>query len=133
MAGASRRYERRASRTSACAIAAAAGVNQALIFYLIGLVGHLVDVAYRTATIERVTHCRPRFTAVGSLRELLQLGRERTLARHVTEAGCSLTAAAAPDAASAGPTRPTTDLPPVVAAHTRMNQALLQPQQVESA
>jgi AcrR family transcriptional regulator len=62
--------------TSARAIAAAAGVNQALIFYHFGSVEKLVDAACRAATAERVALYRSRFAAVGSLRELLQLGRE---------------------------------------------------------
>ena len=67
--------------TSARAIATSAGVNQALIFYHFGSVEQLVDVACREATAERVELYRSRFAAVGSLRELLQLGREL----HVTE------------------------------------------------
>jgi AcrR family transcriptional regulator len=62
--------------TSARAIAAAAGVNQALIFYHFGSVEDLVDVACRQATAERVALYSPRFATVGSLRELLQIGRE---------------------------------------------------------
>ncbi len=62
--------------TSARAIAATAGVNQALIFYHFGSVEQLVDTACRTATAERVALYRARFAAVGSLRELLHLGRE---------------------------------------------------------
>lgn len=62
--------------TSARAIAAAAGVNQALIFYHFGSVEQLVDAASREVTAERVALYRDRFAAVGSLRELLQLGRE---------------------------------------------------------
>ncbi len=62
--------------TSARAIAAAADVNQALIFYHFGSVEQLVDTACRTATAERVALYQSRFAAVGSLRELLHLGRE---------------------------------------------------------
>jgi AcrR family transcriptional regulator len=62
--------------TSARAIAAASGVNQALIFYHFGSVEELVDVACREGTAARVALFRPKFAAVGSLRELLQIGRE---------------------------------------------------------
>ena len=62
--------------TSARAIAAASGVNQALIFYHFGSVEDLVDVACRQATAERVALYSPRFATVGSLRELLRVGRE---------------------------------------------------------
>jgi AcrR family transcriptional regulator len=62
--------------TSARAIAAASGVNQALIFYHFGSVEELVDVACRQATAERVGLYRQRFAAVGSLRGLLHIGRE---------------------------------------------------------
>ena len=62
--------------TSARAIATAAGVNQALIFYHFGSVEQLVDTACRDGAAERVALYRDRFAAVGSLRELLRLGRE---------------------------------------------------------
>jgi len=62
--------------TSARAIAAASGVNQALIFYHFGSVEDLIDVACREATAERVALYRPRLAMAGSLRELLQVGRE---------------------------------------------------------
>jgi len=62
--------------TSARAIAAASGVNQSLIFYHFGSVEDLVDVACRQATAERVALYSSRFSSVGSLRELLQVGRE---------------------------------------------------------
>jgi AcrR family transcriptional regulator len=62
--------------TSARAIAGAAGVNQALIFYHFGSVDDLLAEAIRTATADRVACYRDRFAAVGSLRELLRLGRE---------------------------------------------------------
>jgi AcrR family transcriptional regulator len=71
--------------SSARAIAASAGVNQALIFYHFGSVEQLVDVACREMTAERVALYRSRFAAVGSLRELLQLGRELHVAER--EAG----------------------------------------------
>ena len=62
--------------TSARAIATVSGVNQALIFYHFGSVEDLVDVACREATAERVALYRPRLAMAGSLRELLQVGRE---------------------------------------------------------
>ena len=61
--------------TSARTIAAAAGVNQALVFYHFGTVDDLIASACRAATEERVAIYRPRLAAVGSLRELLDLGR----------------------------------------------------------
>jgi AcrR family transcriptional regulator len=67
--------------TSARAIAAAAGVNQALVFYHFGTVDELIDAAGRESTEERVLLYRPRFAEVTSLRELLTLGREL----HATE------------------------------------------------
>ena len=67
--------------TSARAIATAAGVNQALVFYHFGSVDELVDVAGRESTETRVALYRPRFAEVTSLRGLLALGREL----HTTE------------------------------------------------
>jgi AcrR family transcriptional regulator len=60
---------------SARTVAAAAGVNQALVFYHFGTVDELLATAMRAATAERVTTYRERFAAVRSLRELLDLGR----------------------------------------------------------
>jgi AcrR family transcriptional regulator len=60
---------------SARTIAAAAGVNQALVFYHFGTVGQLLAQACRSATEARVAAYRHRFSAVTSLRELLDLGR----------------------------------------------------------
>lgn len=60
---------------SARTIAATAGVNQALVFYHFGSVDELLVQACRTAVDERVGTYRERFKAVGSLRELLALGR----------------------------------------------------------
>jgi AcrR family transcriptional regulator len=60
---------------SARTIAAAAGVNQALVFYHFGSVDDLLAQACREATAARVEHYRDRLAAVGSLRELLNLGR----------------------------------------------------------
>lgn len=62
--------------TSARAIATAAGVNQALIFYHFGTVDSLVDAACRESTAERVKLYHDRFLGVTSLRGLLALGRE---------------------------------------------------------
>ncbi|BBH67700.1 TetR family transcriptional regulator [Actinoplanes sp. OR16] len=61
---------------SARTIAAAAGVNQALVFYHYGSVDELLGAACRQATEQRVTAYADRFAAVGSLRELLQVGRD---------------------------------------------------------
>ena len=62
--------------TSARAIAAASGVNQALIFYHFGSVEDLVDVACREATAARVALYRSQLAGAESLRDLLQIGRE---------------------------------------------------------
>ncbi|MFF0374085.1 TetR family transcriptional regulator [Actinoplanes missouriensis] len=61
---------------SARTIAAAAGVNQALVFYHYGSVDELLGAACEQATRQRVGAFADRFAAVGSLRELLQVGRE---------------------------------------------------------
>lgn len=60
---------------SARTIAAAAGVNQALVFYHFGTVDDLLAEACRSATAARVAVYRERFSQVRSLRELLDLGR----------------------------------------------------------
>jgi AcrR family transcriptional regulator len=60
---------------SARTVAAAAGVNQALVFYHFGSVDDLLAAACRTATARRVAVYRDRFASAGSLRELLDLGR----------------------------------------------------------
>ncbi len=60
---------------SARTVAAAAGVNQALVFYHFGTVDELLSTACQTATERRVAGYRDRLRAVGSLRELLDLGR----------------------------------------------------------
>lgn len=62
--------------TTARAIAATAGVNQALIFYHFGSVTELIVTTCREATRERVGLYRERFESVTSLRELLGLGRD---------------------------------------------------------
>ncbi|WP_433529299.1 TetR/AcrR family transcriptional regulator [Micromonospora sp. CA-263727] len=60
---------------SARTIAAAAGVNQALVFYHFGSVDDLLAAACQSATAARVAVYRARFADVRSLRELLDLGR----------------------------------------------------------
>jgi AcrR family transcriptional regulator len=64
------------ARASARTIAAAAGVNQALVFYHFGSVPALLAAACRAATESRVALYRERFAAVTSMRELLAVGRE---------------------------------------------------------
>ncbi|MEV4508214.1 TetR family transcriptional regulator [Dactylosporangium sp. NPDC049525] len=61
---------------SARAIATAAGVNQALVFYHFGTVDQLLSVACRQATESRVALYRARFAAVSSIGELLDVGRQ---------------------------------------------------------
>ena len=61
---------------SARTVAAAAGVNQALVFYHFGSVDDLLTTACEAATRERVAAYRDRLAAVSTLRELLDLGRE---------------------------------------------------------
>jgi len=70
---------------SARTIAATAGVNQALVFYHFGTVAGLVDAACRESTAARVALYRDRLGAVGSLHDLLILGRELNAAER--EAG----------------------------------------------
>lgn len=59
---------------SARTIGAAAGVNQALVFYHYKSVDELLGAACLSATRERVAVYAGRFAAVGSLRELLRVG-----------------------------------------------------------
>ncbi|WP_375482758.1 TetR/AcrR family transcriptional regulator [uncultured Jatrophihabitans sp.] len=61
---------------SARSIAARAGVNQALVFYHFNSVGELVETACRRACDDSVLFYREQFAAVGSLAELLEVGRE---------------------------------------------------------
>jgi AcrR family transcriptional regulator len=61
---------------SARTIAAAAGVNQALIFYHFGSVDDLLAAATVRSTEEQVALYRERFAQVRSLRELQSVGRE---------------------------------------------------------
>ncbi len=60
---------------SARSIAAAAGVNQALVFYHFGSVDELLAAAVRHGARQQAAAYRARFDAVTSLRELLDLGR----------------------------------------------------------
>ncbi|WP_308164655.1 TetR/AcrR family transcriptional regulator [Nonomuraea sediminis] len=60
---------------SARTIAAAAGVNQALVFYHFGSVDQLLADACLHGSEQRVAAYRERFAAVTTLRELLALGR----------------------------------------------------------
>ncbi|MEW1751218.1 TetR/AcrR family transcriptional regulator [Streptomyces angustmyceticus] len=64
------------AKTSARTIAATAGVNQALVFYHFGSVDELLAAACRYGAEQRVAHYRERLARVGSLAELLELGRE---------------------------------------------------------
>ena len=61
--------------SSARAIAARAGVNQALIFYHFGTVSDLLVAACRQAVDEAVGHYREQFAGVTSLPGLLRVGR----------------------------------------------------------
>jgi AcrR family transcriptional regulator len=60
---------------SARTIAAAAGVNQALIFYHFNTVSDLVVAATHQAVDDRVSYYREEFAAVESLQQLLRIGR----------------------------------------------------------
>ncbi|QLQ38934.1 TetR/AcrR family transcriptional regulator [Micromonospora robiginosa] len=60
---------------SARTIAASAGVNQALVFYHFGSVDDLLTAACRASTADRVAHWSVALSGVGSLRELLAVGR----------------------------------------------------------
>ena len=62
--------------TSARTIAAAAGVNQALVFYHFGSVDELLAAACREAAEQRVTLYRARLARVESLTELLEVARD---------------------------------------------------------
>ncbi|MFF9057963.1 TetR/AcrR family transcriptional regulator [Streptomyces sp. NPDC101213] len=64
------------AKTSARTVAAAAGVNQALVFYHFGSVDELLAAACRYGAERSVSRYRDRFAAVGSLAGLLALGRE---------------------------------------------------------
>ncbi|MBN0047789.1 TetR/AcrR family transcriptional regulator [Streptomyces actuosus] len=64
------------AKTSARTVAAAAGVNQALVFYHFGSVDALLAAACRYGAEQAVAAYRPRLAAVSSLSELLAVGRE---------------------------------------------------------
>ncbi|WP_037683343.1 TetR/AcrR family transcriptional regulator [Streptomyces griseus] len=64
------------AKVSARTIAAAAGVNQALVFYHFGSVDELLAAACRYGAERTVSRYRPRFAAVTTLSELLVVGRE---------------------------------------------------------
>ncbi|QIB43518.1 TetR/AcrR family transcriptional regulator [Streptomyces aureoverticillatus] len=64
------------AKTSARSVAAAAGVNQALVFYHFGSVDELLSEACRYATEQRVARYRERLAGICSLGELLAFGRE---------------------------------------------------------
>lgn len=61
---------------SARTIAARANVNQALVFYHFGTMSELVQEATRKSVDESVAYYRDRFAEVGSLSELLAVGRD---------------------------------------------------------
>lgn len=61
--------------TSARSVAAAAGVNQALVFYHFGSVDDLLAAACRRGAEQRVARHRDRLRAVTSLDDLLAFGR----------------------------------------------------------
>ncbi|MDA2807069.1 TetR/AcrR family transcriptional regulator [Nocardiopsis suaedae] len=64
------------AKTSARSIAAAAGVNQGLIFYHFGSVDELLAAACRYGAEQSVLRYRDRFAAVRSFDDLARLGRE---------------------------------------------------------
>ncbi|RMB80888.1 TetR/AcrR family transcriptional regulator [Streptomyces shenzhenensis] len=64
------------AKTSARTVAAAAGVNQALVFYHFGSVDELLAAACRYGAEQAVSRYRARLAAVTSLTELLAVGRE---------------------------------------------------------
>ncbi|MFI6283997.1 TetR/AcrR family transcriptional regulator [Streptomyces sp. NPDC051018] len=64
------------AKTSARAIAASAGVNQALVFYHFGSVDELLSAACRHGAEQRVARYRARLDEVSTLGELLDFGRE---------------------------------------------------------
>jgi AcrR family transcriptional regulator len=68
--------DRGVAAASARVIATEAGVNQALVFYHFGTVTELLAAACGHGTEARVAAYRERFAAVGSLPELLAVGRQ---------------------------------------------------------
>jgi AcrR family transcriptional regulator len=79
------------AKTSARTVAAAAGVNQALVFYHFGSVDELLAAACRYGAERAVARYRDRMAAVTSLSELLAVGRqvheEERAGGHVTLLG----------------------------------------------
>ncbi|MFI8929649.1 TetR/AcrR family transcriptional regulator [Streptomyces sp. NPDC053474] len=63
------------AKTSARSVAAAAGVNQALVFYHFGSVDELLSEACRYGTEQRVARYRDALAAISTLGELLEFGR----------------------------------------------------------
>jgi AcrR family transcriptional regulator len=63
------------ARTSARSVAAAAGVNQALVFYHFGSVDGLLAAACRYGAEQRVAGYRDELRQISTLAELLDLGR----------------------------------------------------------
>jgi AcrR family transcriptional regulator len=61
---------------SARAIAGRAGVNQALVFYHFGTVSDLLEATVRRSVDLAVASYRDRFADVGSVADLLRLGRD---------------------------------------------------------
>ncbi len=95
------------SGTSARSVAATAEVNQALIFYHFGDMVGLLGQACQQATEQRVAHYREEFATVGSLQELLEVGRrlhERERAEGNVAVLAQLLGAAQTDPALAGVT-----------------------------
>ncbi|MEV0223306.1 TetR/AcrR family transcriptional regulator [Streptomyces sp. NPDC050704] len=64
------------AKTSARTVAAAAGVNQALVFYHFGSVDELLAAACRHGAEQRVSRYRERLARIGNLAELLTFARE---------------------------------------------------------
>lgn len=64
------------ANTSARTVAAAAGVNQALVFYHFGSVDELLAAACRHGAEQRVALYRDRLERVGTLGDLVELARE---------------------------------------------------------
>ncbi|MFF9621345.1 TetR/AcrR family transcriptional regulator [Streptomyces griseosporeus] len=93
------------AKTSARTVAAAAGVNQALVFYHFGSVDELLAAACRYGAEKSVAAYRPRLAAVSSLSELLAVGRQiheqERAGGHVALLGQLL--AGAPTHAAVGP------------------------------
>ncbi|MEU9734983.1 TetR/AcrR family transcriptional regulator [Streptomyces sp. NPDC048002] len=79
------------AKTSARSVAAAAGVNQALVFYHFGSLNDLLAAACRHGAERQVARYRDRFAGVTSLSGLLALGREiheeERAAGHVSRLG----------------------------------------------